>query len=84
LDFLKKGFKEDRGRKDIFYYFYYNGKKSHIFTKMSHNPGDLDEWHISQMATQIKLTKKQFVDLVDCPLLEKDLIEIYLIKKELF
>jgi len=51
---------------------------------MSHNPGDLDEWHISQMATQIKLTKKQFVDLVDCPLLEKDLIEIYLIKKELF
>ncbi|MGA2914300.1 MAG: hypothetical protein ABSE07_12420 [Methanoregula sp.] len=84
MDFLKKGFKEDRGRKDIFYYFYYNGKKSHIFTKMSHNPGDLDEWHISQMATQIKLTKKQFVDLVDCPLLEKDLIEIYLIKKELF
>jgi hypothetical protein len=48
--FLKKGFQDERGRRDIFYYYYYQGKKSHIFTKMSHNPGDIDEWHISQMA----------------------------------
>lgn len=76
--FLKKGFRDERGRKDIFYYFYYKGKKSHIFTKMSHNPGDLDEWHITQMAKQVKLKKNQFIDLIDCPLIEEDLIKIYL------
>jgi len=25
--FLKKGFKDERGRKDIFYFYYFNGKK---------------------------------------------------------
>jgi len=76
--FLKKGFKDERGRRDIFYYYYFNGKKSHIFTKMSHNPGDLDEWLISNMAKQLKLEKNDFVEVVKCSIDKDDLLSIYL------
>ena len=49
---LKKGFRDERDKKHIFYYFYFNGKKTHIFTKMSHNPGDLDDYLVGRMAQQ--------------------------------
>jgi hypothetical protein len=75
--FLKKGFKDERDKKHIFYYFYFNGKKSTIYTKMSHNPGDLNDYLIGRMADQLKLEKNDFVELVKCPLLEENLIEIY-------
>jgi hypothetical protein len=81
--FLKKGFRDERGRKDIFYYFYYQGKKTHIFTKMSHNPGDLNEWLISQMAHQLKLSKNDLVEVVKCTIDGDKLVRIYLTKKEL-
>jgi len=81
--FLKKGFKDERGRKDIFYYFYHDGKKTHIFTKMSHNPGDLNEWLISQMAGQLKLTKNDFIEVVKCSIDGDKLLKIYLRSKEL-
>jgi hypothetical protein len=75
--FLKKGFKDERDKKHIFYFFYFNGKKTTIYTKMSHNPGDLDDYLIGRMADQLDLQKNDFVELVKCPLLEEDLIKIY-------
>jgi len=81
--FLKKGFKDERDRNHIFYYFYYNGKKTLLFTKMSHNPGDLEDWHISKMADQLKLKKNEFVELVNCTLKEDDLISTYLTLKKI-
>ena len=59
------------------------GRKAQIKTHISHNSGDLTEWHIKMMSKQTKLNRQQFIDLVKCPLLEKDLIGIYLKAKEL-
>lgn len=81
--FLKKGFQDERGRKDIFYYFYYQGKKTHIYTKMSHNPGELNEWLISQMAWQLKLSKNELVEVVKCSIDGDKLLNIFLKNKEL-
>jgi len=33
---------------------------------MSHNPGDLDEWLITQMARQLKIQKNDFVEVLNC------------------
>jgi len=63
-----KGFKEDNGRDHNYYFFHYQGKKSQINTKISHNEKDLDDYLCTAMAKQVKLTKKQFGALVDCAL----------------
>ena len=81
--FLQKGFQEEREHDHVFYYFYYKGQKTHIKTHISHNSGDLSDWHISKMSKQVKLNRQQFIDLVKCPLKEKELIEIYIKAKEL-
>jgi hypothetical protein len=81
--FLKKGFREERDGDHVYYYFYYNGLKTQIKTHISHNSGDLSEWHINKMSHQIKLNRQQFIELVNCPLLEDDLIRIYLKSNEL-
>ncbi len=78
---LKKGFKEERDRKDIFYYYYYNGKRTQIFTKMSHNPGDLSSWHIMKMADQTKLSKNKFTGVADCTVSKEELLNYYLEEK---
>lgn len=80
---LKKGFQDERNRDHIFYYFYYNGKKSHLFTKMSHNPGDLDDYLLSRMAEQLKISKTEFIEFINCNLREEGLISIYLRDGEL-
>ena len=75
---MSKGFKENRKRKEIYYIYYYKGRKTQIWTKMSHNPGDLDDWHISWMAKQTKLSKKEFVDVGECPMSADELLKLYL------
>ena len=66
----KKGFV--RSNRDHKYYLYHTkeGKKSPIRTHTSHGSGykTLDDHLVSQMARQCKLTKKQFENLIDCPL----------------
>jgi predicted RNA binding protein YcfA (HicA-like mRNA interferase family) len=64
---LAKGFA--RSNRDHNYFFYYfNQKKSRIYTKISHGETDIDPHLISQMSKQISLTTKQFKQFVDCPL----------------
>jgi hypothetical protein len=67
---LKKGFKDaDKKNPDHdFYFFYHNGKKTSVFTKISHNEREIHDGNCSNMAKQMKLSNKQFREFVDCPL----------------
>ena len=67
----KKGFLDAPGDHN-FLEFHHNGK-FYIRTKISHGPThDLGNDLISKMSDQCKLDKKDFVDLVNCPLSEEE------------
>ncbi len=65
---LAKGFQCREGDHSYFIYYDTAGKKTIAKTKTSHSGKDLDDSLLALMAKQIKLTKKQFLELVDCPL----------------
>ena len=51
-----------------FYRLFVDGKNTGIRTKISHGEKEIGDNLLSQMAKQTKLVKKDFLDLVDCPL----------------
>ena len=65
-----KGFEKEIG--DHFYYIYWNlsGKKTMKRTKMSHGSSHktIGDSLLGQMARQVGLTKKSFLELIDCTL----------------
>lgn len=67
---LGKGFKPKSGDHNFLIYHSLEGKKTTARTKTSHTPKtkDIADGLLGQMAKQCKLTKKDFLDLVDCPL----------------
>ena len=63
----KKGFALSEGNhKHLIFYF--KGKKTSIMTKISHGGNEINDYHIGIMSKQVRLEKKQFVELVNCPL----------------
>jgi hypothetical protein len=64
----KKGFEEVRDGDHIFYHFKYEGKLTHIRTKVSHGTKYkfLGEDLVSLMARQCKVTTKAFRGLAEC------------------
>lgn len=64
---LAKGFTLREGDHH-FYSLVVGGKKTGIFTKVSHGEKEVGDSLLAQMAKQTKLVKKDFLDLVDCPL----------------
>lgn len=72
----KKGFTAAKG--DHVYYTYHHRKddgsvtETAIFTKISHNSGDLDDYLLKKMAKQCQVSKDEFLKFVDCDLSEKD------------
>lgn len=72
----KKGFiKEDTHHK--YFYFYTNdGKRTKVRTYISHGHKDIDDYLIGKMAQQTRLTKEQFMKLIDCPLSKEEYINI--------
>ena len=77
-----KGFKADASH-HWYYFLYYQGKKSHIRTKISHNETDISKGLCSAMARQMKLTGRQFEDFVDCDLTGDAYIRLLIEAKEL-
>jgi len=65
---LEKGFKEDRKRDHCFYFYYHCGKKTNIYTKISHGTSDISDRIRSAMARQARLTNAEFTHFVDCTL----------------
>ncbi|MDO8545630.1 MAG: hypothetical protein Q7S40_34740 [Opitutaceae bacterium] len=71
----RKGFEPAKPGADHRYYIYrtHAGQKSRARTHTSHGKGfDIDDHLLAQMARQCGLTKKQFLDLLDCPLSRED------------
>ena len=65
-----KGFSPGSGDHHFYVYFTLDGRKTRARTKTSHTAKmkDVPDNLLSEMAKQCKLTKPQFLDLVDCPL----------------
>jgi len=65
----KKGFRRELDGRHIRYFF-----NERIFTFISHGPmgATIDSPLIALMARQLRLTKKQFLDLIDCTVSEED------------
>lgn len=63
---LKKGFLETSGDHK-FYTLWINGKDTGIHTKISHNNQEYSANLLNLIQKQLKLTKKNFNDLIDCP-----------------
>jgi hypothetical protein len=70
----KKGFVQAEGD-HTFLILYVNGKKTSIHTKISHGSNEINEYLINRMSIQLKLERKKFLDLVNCPLSIEQYIE---------
>lgn len=77
---LKKEFEEKQSSHTRRTYFI-DGKKSSIFTVVSHGKKEISDDLMHKMAKQIKLSYKQFCDVVDCPMSKEELREFYLEEK---
>ena len=49
-----------------------NGKKTQIRTKVSHGSSEINDGLIRLMSIQVKLDKRKFMNLVNCPLTADD------------
>jgi len=58
-----------------FYHLYVNGKKTIVFTKISHGEKEIGDRLLALMARQVKLNRKQFADLIECPLSYDDYVK---------
>lgn len=82
----KKGFQEDAKPRDHHYlYFYYKGKRSHLYTKTSRGKDREDVRHPveKEMKMQLRLTTSQLSDLAKCPMGEPEYIKAMLERGEL-
>jgi len=75
---LGKGFGAAEGSKHTKYFFYYKGKKTSVFTFLSRGSShkNYGKELLDKMSKQLKLTNSQFEELIECPLTEKDYIEL--------
>ncbi len=71
--FSQKGFALYEQADHRYYFFFLNGKQV-VRTKVSHGTKykDLGDDLLTQMARQCKLTKSQFLRLVDCPMSQEE------------
>ncbi len=52
-----------------------NGDRTEIFTKMSHGRAEIGVDLIARMARQCRLSKDEFLRLIDCPMTESEYVE---------
>ncbi len=71
----RKGFVESSQRDHKYFFFHINGKKSNIYTKISHGETEIHEKNCSSMAKQIKLSNPDFRKFVECPLTKEQYLD---------
>ena len=71
----KKGFEQNNGDHQ-YYTLYHDGKKTQIFTKISHGKNEVGEPLLGMMSKQTRLSKKDFADLINCPLSKEKYLEM--------
>jgi|SRR5665213_327689 len=70
-----KGFQLKEGD-HAFYRLFIDGKNSGIRTKISHGEKEIHDGLLGQMAKDTKLAKREFLDLVDCPMMHGQYLAI--------
>ena len=65
---LSKGFLQNETHHHQFVYYTETGKKTALRTRTSHGMREISDPLLAQMAKQCGLNKRDFLDLVDCPL----------------
>lgn len=76
----KKGFVPRPEKGDHHKHFYFrdeNGGVTAIYTYLSHGTKEYGDHLLQQMAKQLQVNKKQLLDIINCPLNEKDLRKHY-------
>jgi hypothetical protein len=74
----KRGFRQDKGRDHVYYHFEFDGKETDAYTYVSHGSSykEIGPDNLKSMRKQLKLeTVKQTIDLLQCPMSERDYIE---------
>lgn len=74
---LKKGFVASE-KDHTYYIFYKDNHKTRVWTKISHGEKEIGDKLINAMQKQLKLTKQQFLDFVNCPLSKDEYRKILL------
>lgn len=74
-----KGFCES-STDHYWYILYVGGKKTSVRTKISFGKQEYGDALLSRMAGQLKVSKKQLLDLIDCPLDYENYCEILILK----
>jgi hypothetical protein len=74
----KKGFKKETGRDHIFYYFYFNDKKTRAYTKISHSKKrPIDKGLLNSVRRELLLDdSSQAIDLCHCRMTHEQYIDI--------
>lgn len=70
-----KGF-QLRENDHSFFHLFVDGKKTIVSTKISHGEKEISDSLLGMMARQVKLTRRQFNDLVDCPLTLEEYVKL--------
>lgn len=67
---IKKGFRKSQNDHSKFVYHLKNGKKTSVWTKTSHGSShrEISPTNLGKMARQCKLSSKDFVQLIECPM----------------
>lgn len=63
----KKGFIKDNTHHEM-YWYYSNGKKSSLKTRVSHSEKEYNESLLSERKKQLHLSKNDFIKFIECPL----------------
>lgn len=64
----RKGFVRTQGKHAFFVYHSEAGVKSAVQTMISHGERELQDFLLAKMARQCRLSRADFLALVDCPL----------------
>lgn len=72
---LKKGF-QARSSHHTFYHLYVDGKKTLVFTKISHGEREISDSLLKLMARQLRLSRAEFIRLIECPLSAQEYLRL--------
>lgn len=67
----KKGFQKDNTHHTMLW-LHVDGKKTAIRTRVSHDQKDYGDRLLGEMSKQVKLPRKKFIDLIECPMSRAD------------
>ena len=69
----RKGFVKSQND-HTFFWLIVAGRKTSVRTKVSHGARECGEPLVHQMAKDLRLKKKQFLDFIECPMSKKDYV----------